>query len=391
MRFLEAAAAAREFAQGFVEETLPQDCLFHLHLNQSYDSNSSPEFKLFPEDSSAALAAHLKHLAADDVISTLWRDGTVPQWVNLSVVGETGTATLIEVLACGRFTADEARLYHLLREGRAPFHVLGPSLPINYVEGKRFSIYTRSTCWTEADLRRSTQHAAKVWSLELNGLSFTDELLLEELRFPSLEILEIHATRVHGPWLRALAGAPRLRVVRITCGEVGHFDLSSLPVAPLVTTASIARLPHKLVGVARLGAAFPRLTELTLRADVNVRGDAELIIPDLEHLSLTFPSPQQWVRQAPRAKGITLHYGSASDEDVARMLHPTADTLTAVGLRGTPVTDQIFATLSRIPCLEYVDLADTNVTNEALKEFAGARPKLRYYPRPAGVHRHGAV
>lgn len=389
-RFLEAADAARDFARCYVEETLPNDCLFHLHLNQSYDGSALPEYKLFPEDSSSGLAVRCKHIRAEDVIRTLWRDGMVPQWVNLNVVGESGTATVIEVLACGRFTADEAQLYHL-DEGLAPFHVLGPTLPIDHVDGRRFSIYTRSTCWTEADLQRATRHASKVWALELNGPAFTDHNLSEGLNFPSLEILEVHSTHACGAWLQAIAGAPRLRVVRITCGEVGHFDVTSLPVAPRVETVSLLNLPRELVGVRRIKEAFPGIADLALGGALSVRAEAELVVPKLERLSLQFPRPQQWVREAPGARSITLHYEHASDEEVSTMLQGATNTLSAVGLRGTPVTDQIFATLSCLPNLTYVDLVDTRVTAEAIAEFFRGRPNVRYYPRPADASHAGEV
>jgi hypothetical protein len=133
-RFHDAAARARDFARRYLEEPLPEALSFHLYLNQSVDLYASSDFKLFPEDSSEVHAVKLKHLSAEEVLATLWREGLVPQWVNLTVVGETGNTTLIEVLACGRFIGDEARLYHA-DEGYAPFHVLGPTFPVDYVEG----------------------------------------------------------------------------------------------------------------------------------------------------------------------------------------------------------------------------------------------------------------
>jgi hypothetical protein len=72
----------------------------------------------------------------------LWRDGHVPQWINVAVLTETGTETIVELLCCGRFTADETRLYPV-DEGRPPFHVLSPMLPPSY-DGGRFSIHHRA-------------------------------------------------------------------------------------------------------------------------------------------------------------------------------------------------------------------------------------------------------
>ena len=50
--FIEAAAAARDFAGEYLEESLPDAMRFRVHLNASYDATASSDFKLFPEDSS---------------------------------------------------------------------------------------------------------------------------------------------------------------------------------------------------------------------------------------------------------------------------------------------------------------------------------------------------
>ena len=52
----------------------------------------------------------------------------MPEWVNVAVASETGTATVVELTCCGRFTAHDDRLYHR-DEGYPPFHVLGPGRP----------------------------------------------------------------------------------------------------------------------------------------------------------------------------------------------------------------------------------------------------------------------
>src|SRR4029079_19531467 len=98
-----------------------------------------------------------------------------------------GDASLLQLMCCGRFTADEGLLYHA-REGCPPFHVTGPVLPVGYEDGQKFSIYDRSECWTLDDVDHLRNHAHKVWSLDLVGHAFDDESL-EKL--PSLSRMEL--------------------------------------------------------------------------------------------------------------------------------------------------------------------------------------------------------
>ena len=132
----------------------------------------------------------MKGVSGDEVISGLWRDGYVPQWIDIAVVGETGAATVIDVIACGRFIDDEQRLYYASTDV-APFGVKGPALPAGYVQGQRFSIHERSSCWSLEDLERAGRHAAKVWSLELHGPAFDDNALATMPTFSRLDILEL--------------------------------------------------------------------------------------------------------------------------------------------------------------------------------------------------------
>ena len=195
--FRRAAEQARNFARGFIEEPLPDATVFRVHLNRSHDAHATSEFKLFPEDSSNQHALAMKGVSGDEVISGLWRDGYVPQWIDIAVAGETGAATVIDVIACGRFIDDEQRLYYASTDV-APFGVKGPALPAGYVQGQRFSIHERSSCWSLEDLERAGRHAAKVWSLELHGPAFDDNALATMPTFSRLEILELTGFALKG-------------------------------------------------------------------------------------------------------------------------------------------------------------------------------------------------
>ncbi len=80
-----------------------------------------------------------RDLAEDEAIALLWREGTIPEWIDISVCDAVSGATIVELLVCGRFTANDALLYHQ-KPGRAPFHVVSPPLPPGHSEGQRFGL-----------------------------------------------------------------------------------------------------------------------------------------------------------------------------------------------------------------------------------------------------------
>ncbi len=134
-RLHRAALTDRAFATRFLEEPLPESFAFRVQLNASYDANASPDFELYPRDRSPTL-----ELDEHAVGELLYRAGRVPQWIDIQVVAETGEETVFELLCCGRFTDDDARLYYATTD-HAPFGIKGPTLPIQYAQGQRFSIY----------------------------------------------------------------------------------------------------------------------------------------------------------------------------------------------------------------------------------------------------------
>ena len=141
-RFQAAAAKAYVYATSMVSETLPPDLRISLVLNSSYDGNAlESDEVVYPQDSKRDRKS-LEQLTILDASQELWRDGGVPEWINLSVTDCTSDLTIIRALCCGRFTKDESNLYHI-GEGYPPFHVLSPVLPPEWdsvEEHGRFSI-----------------------------------------------------------------------------------------------------------------------------------------------------------------------------------------------------------------------------------------------------------
>ena len=136
-RLIGSAQRARDFARDLVVEVLPDAVAFRVLFNQSNDDVVPLRASevVYPHDSGRVLP----DCAAQTVVDELWRDGRVPEWIDLSVVDVGQGSTVVEVLCCGRFTDDEALLYHKV-EGAAPFHVTSPALPPGH-DGSRFSLY----------------------------------------------------------------------------------------------------------------------------------------------------------------------------------------------------------------------------------------------------------
>jgi hypothetical protein len=377
-RLHQAAILARDSARGFIEETLPDDIRFQLQLNSSHDAGCSDVFRLFPEDSDRDV--HLARMTLDGAVDELWRDGMIPQWIDIAVVGETEDTTLLHGTCCGRFTSDDELLYHQ-HSGIPPFHVTGPVLPINHIDGIRFSIYNRAHCWNAVDLARASRHAEKIWSLELFGPAFDDAILAA---LPGVlqhvEILELNGTGIDGGSLDWLKHAPRLRVLRLASPLPVVFNFARLPVLSNLTYLSIATSQLEVRGPGEAGASCPILTDLTIAfdRDVTERGQVELLA--VSTLSVTGPSFPAWL-QSLRPSTVHIHCRGLSPQRVSTVLDAMRTTLDSVDLRGTPVDDSIFEHLAQVDKLRYVDLVDTGISQAALERFVAQRPGLKHWPR----------
>jgi hypothetical protein len=133
-----AVAQARAFALRFTNHPLPDDVLIQLVLNASCDAHARADETLYPLDS-ARDPSTLARLSISDVVAELWRDGTVPEWINVSVSARGERFTLVTAECCGRFTGNDANLYYRDR-GMPPFHILSPRLPPGFTDGDRFPL-----------------------------------------------------------------------------------------------------------------------------------------------------------------------------------------------------------------------------------------------------------
>jgi len=131
------------FSREFLHDSLPPSILYLIFPNQSYGGNAiSGEETLFPNETLSE-GSFWGPFDVDQVVGSLWRDGKIPEWINMQIHSYDDINTYLELLCCGRFTSNKELLYHV-KEGYPPFHVLGPNLPPNWisVEGSgKFDLY----------------------------------------------------------------------------------------------------------------------------------------------------------------------------------------------------------------------------------------------------------
>lgn len=137
---IEAATLARDFTRTMVTNVLPDAIVYTIYYGCSYDGNPRVEDeKTFPGDyDQDPITTH----SPEEVTNCLWRNGFVPEWINVAVAREDGQQTYIKLECCGRYSALPKMMYHV-GEGRPPFHVLGPPLPpqCDLEAGEKFDLY----------------------------------------------------------------------------------------------------------------------------------------------------------------------------------------------------------------------------------------------------------
>ena len=138
---ISAARHALEFARTLVTNHLPDNIRYVVYLGASYDGNPLEDGEqTFPDDYKGKQHCFVN---SDGVIDLLWREGKVPEWINVSVESEDGEYTSIKLECCGRYSDDIDHMYHA-HEGKAPFHVLGPPMPPDYElsgHGEKYDLY----------------------------------------------------------------------------------------------------------------------------------------------------------------------------------------------------------------------------------------------------------
>ena len=131
----------RDFASQHVHNVLPASFRYLVHLNQSHDWEPlRPDQRVFPGDA-ATFGESIGPLEAESVVALLWREGHIPEWVDISVEHMDAEHTYLGLLCCGRFTSDDSRLYYA-RADQGPFGIKSPRLPPRWAESnERFELH----------------------------------------------------------------------------------------------------------------------------------------------------------------------------------------------------------------------------------------------------------
>ena len=117
------------FAGTIVRSSLPAALRFLIEPNASYDWQPLVEDqRLYPDDSLPA-GERLGPLTFEEVLHWMWRDGKVPEWVEVAVCGIDAHHTYLSLICCGRFTGITERLYY--QNGLRPFGIKSP-LPVGW-------------------------------------------------------------------------------------------------------------------------------------------------------------------------------------------------------------------------------------------------------------------
>ena len=142
-RLVQTSERAILSAREHVFNHLPDEYRYLLFPNQSYDGHPlEADEEVFPHESLPG-RKYLGPLDLEQVIDRLWRDGRVPEWINVSLEACDANWSYLQLDCCGRFTATEELLYHR-GQGRQPFQVLSPNLPPHWEsveQNGKFDLY----------------------------------------------------------------------------------------------------------------------------------------------------------------------------------------------------------------------------------------------------------
>lgn len=374
-----ASVAARDFARSFVLETLPDEMLFRVRLNQSYDGNPlHPDERVYSEDGALNLIEKLALCTEAEVVDLLWRENRVPEWLDIAVVGETGSETIMGLLCCGRFTANDQLLYHK-KEGWPPFHAVGPALPPNHQNGQRFSIYTRCQAFKFTDIQALKPHSDKVWSLQLIGPACDDLTLSNLPKFPAMQVLDLAYTGASGTGLRALDGQPKLRVLKVFVRHPQPFDLKGLPRLPLLNTLMVNNAPPLNFD---FGKAFPKLPKLN-HLDLHSSGPLALdgrLPHSMWAVRLRGQNIAGALKCPKNVEHLSLQFTETNEGALANLVRHT-DGVKFLNLSMTPISDGFLENLvSRWP-LEYLEISGTKVSEEFAAQLVRRHPEIRVFHR----------
>jgi hypothetical protein len=123
-----AVRSAIDVAAECVREELPEEASVRICPNRSFDGNPRVgDEGVFPGDAPTDGAFH-GPWSIEDAADFLWREGKVPEWIDVAVEDVEGLRSVVSLRCCGRFTSREELMYRR-KGGLSPFAARSPVLP----------------------------------------------------------------------------------------------------------------------------------------------------------------------------------------------------------------------------------------------------------------------
>jgi hypothetical protein len=120
-----------DFSRQFVWNNLPEHCRYVVVLGGARPQETLREGEtVYPED-----LGPVGPLDVAGVVALLWREGKVPEWIDIKPHSADEVSTILELLCCARFTDQDRLLYFFGQLDTSPFQVRGPNLPREWVAG----------------------------------------------------------------------------------------------------------------------------------------------------------------------------------------------------------------------------------------------------------------
>ncbi|HWS36946.1 MAG TPA: hypothetical protein VN408_29920 [Actinoplanes sp.] len=341
-RLRHATEAARKLAAPSLVEQLPPALILLVRLNMSYGERH------FPADE-----GRVQRLSAEQAADLLWRDGRVPEWIDVAVTSENGTATIVELTCCGRYSAAV----------RDPFHVVGPVRPP--ADRRPFSIHHDFEVRDEDGRRRLTEVTDRVRRLFID----TDR----PVPVPA-GVRLVRDGFCPGGSLAAYAGCPELRVLQIQAPD--HFVLDGTPL-PALTSLQIKDLPPRPWGMGALRALAPSLVQVSLAAAGPLWVEGQL--PDsVRDVELAGTHPLGTALLPAELDSLALHF-SGGLPDPAQLAGVRQ--VRHLSLRGTPVKSSVVTDLLAGLAPARVDLTHCGLDPDLLDRWEAAHPGVELLPR----------
>ena len=134
-----------DFALKYVINELPEKFMYQLNINAPYEELIEDE-ECFPELTTKG-QEYTDPMTHNSVVDELWRNGKVPEWIDISVFRTDKEYTYFTLTCCNRFTAKN-ELYYYIRNDNGPFGIKSPVFPPEWEfedknKNKKFDLETR--------------------------------------------------------------------------------------------------------------------------------------------------------------------------------------------------------------------------------------------------------